>query len=153
MKTITKTTTATTERGTALNLTVTVKRGWEKVSEHLYNDGWESDIEKMKEIEETITTIEASGQKFTGEFSTGMFVPAEYKKQGVFAIFANKIALSEKVYNELHSVFEEATKEAETDESWIALQAKKEQSRKEEEEYNKHYNAVENMMTLNGKTY
>jgi hypothetical protein len=153
MKTITKTTTATTEKGTALNLTITVKRGWEKVTEHLYNDGWESDVEKMKEIRETTTTIEANGQKFTGEFSTGMFVPAEYKKQGVFAIFANKIGLSERVYNELNSICEEAKKEAETDDSWIALQAKKEQAKKEEEEYYKNSKAVENMMTLNGKTY
>lgn len=153
MKTIVKQTTATTEKGTSLNLTVTVKRGWEKVTEHLYNDGWESDVEKMKEIKETIIIIEANGQKFTGDFSTGMFVPAEYKKQGVFAIFANKLGLSEKVYGELNSVCEEAKKEAETDENWIALQAKKEQSRKEEEEYYKHRKAVENMMTLNGKTY
>jgi len=148
MKTIVKQTTATTEKGTVLNLTVTVKRGWEKVIEHQYNDGWESDIEKMKEIKETTTLIEANGQKFIG-----MFVPADYKKQGVFAIFANKIGLSEKVYNELNTVCEEAKKEAETDENWIALQVKKEQSRKEEDEYYRHHNAVENMMTLNGKTY
>lgn len=153
MTTITKTTAATTEKGTVLNLTVTAKRGWEKVTEHLYNDGWESDIEKMKETNETTVVIEAKGVEYAGCFITGMFVPAEYKRQGVFAIFANKLGLSEKVYNELNSVCEEAKREAETDENWIALQAKKAQSIKEEEEYNRHYNAVNNMMTLNGKTY
>lgn len=153
MKTIVKQTTATTEKGTVLSLTITAKRGWEKVTEHLYNDGWESDIEKMKEINETVIVIEAKGVEYTGCFSTGILVPMEYKKQGVFAIFANKLGLSEEVYNELNSVCEEAKREAETDENWIALQAKKAQSIKEEEEYNRHYNAVENMMTLNGKTY
>lgn len=153
MTTITKTTAATTEKGTVLNLTVTVKRGWEKVTEHLYNDGWESDIEKMRETNETTVVIEAKGVEYKGGFRTGTSVPLEYKKQGVFAIFANKLGLSEEVYNNLNSVCEEAKKEAETDEGWIALQAKKAQSIKDEEEYNRHYNAVENMMTLNGKTY
>jgi len=153
MKTIEKKATTTTEKGTVINMTVKVTRGWEKVTEHLYNDGWESDVEKMKEFNETTIVCEVRGQKYRGEFFTGMFVPTEYKRKGVYAIFANKIGMSERVYNELNTVIEAAIAEAETDESWIRLLAAREKARKEEEEYDEHVRGVENMMTLNGKTY
>lgn len=153
MKTTVKTASATTEKGTVLNLTVTAKRGWEEVAEHLYNDGDESDVKVMKEINETTIVLEANGQEFTGSFTTGMFVPDEYKSKGVYAIFAEKIGLSERVYNELNAAREEAIAEAETDENWIAYQAKKAQAMKDGEEYERHCKDIENAMTLNGRTY
>lgn len=150
MKTSVKSISTKTERGTEVTINVTVKKGWEKVIEKLYNDGWESEIEKMKEINETNITITANGQVFKGQFSYG--IPSDLKRQGVVAIFG-KIALTQKVYKTLYSAVEDAVKEAETDENWIALQVKKEQSETAEAEYYKNRNAVENMMTLNGKTY
>lgn len=155
MTTIIKTATATTEKGTLLTMTVTATRGWEKVNETVYSDGWNTEVEAMKETNETTIKIEAQGRTFTGHFNSGMFIPADYKKQGVFATFSfngGTIGLSERVYNELYSAVEAARKEAETDESWIKLQAKKAQAAAEEAEYDRHVKAVENMMTLNGRT-
>lgn len=151
MTTITKQTSTTTERGTLITLVITASRGWHKVTEHLYNDGWESDVEKMQVINDTTITAEVNGQKYTGEFR--LFVPEELKKQGVFAIFAGKLAISERVYNDLNAVCEDARKEAEKDEEWIAYLAKVEEARKKEEEYEKNYKAIRNMMTMNGRSY
>ncbi len=145
MKTVTKTTTVTTEKGTVLNMTVTAKRGWEEATEHLYNDGNESDVKVMKEINETTTIIMVSGQKYEGSFST--FVPEKYKKQGVYALFASKIGLSKNVYDSLIAVVNDAIKEAETDENWTEFQTLRAQSLKAEEEYYRHHRAVENMMS------
>lgn len=150
MKTSIKSISTKTERGTEVTINVTVKKGWEKVIERLYNDGWESEVEKMKEINETNITITANGQVFKGSFSYG--IPSDLKIKGVVAIFG-KIALTENVYKTLYSAVEEAVKEAETDKNWIELQAKKEQIKKSDAEYSKNKMAVENMMTLNGKTY
>lgn len=153
MKTVVKTATATTERGTVINLRVTVTRGWEKVIEHLYNDGWESAVEKMKVTEKTDVVSVVNGNSYKGDFETGIFVPGDYKKQGVFAILGNKIGVSERVFNELSPVIESAITEAETDETWMAYVSRKAQAEKEEEEYYKHLKGVENMMTLKGRTY
>lgn len=153
MKTITRQTTATTEKGTVLNLTVTATRGWEKVKETIFSDGWNTEVEKMKEINETNIAIEVNGQVFDGSFRILQGAEKAHYNNQVHASFAGKIGASEIVYNQLNSCISEAKKEAETDENWIALQAQKEQSRKEELEYYRHSNAVENMMTLNGRTY
>lgn len=144
MKAITKTTTVTTEKGTVLNMTVIAKRGWEEATEPVWVDESINRTSK-KEINNTTITIMVSGQKYEGSFST--FVPNEYKSKGVYAIFAGKIGLSERVYNELNTAREEAIAEAETDENWIEYQALKAQSLKAEEEYQRHHRAVENMMT------
>jgi len=144
MKTITKTTTVTTERGTILNMTVIAKRGWEEATEPVWVDESVSFTSK-KEVNETTIVLEANGQEFTGSFST--FVPDKYKKQGVYALFANKIGLSKNVYDSLIAVVNDAIKEAETDENWIEYQALKAQSLKAEEEYQRHHRAVENMMS------
>jgi hypothetical protein len=151
MKTVTRTHTTTTEKGLTLNMTVTVTKGWEKATRHQYNDGYESDVQIMEETNTTEITIEAKGRKYQGWFST--LVPEEYKKQGVYVIFASAIGLSEKVYNELNAVCEDAKKEVETDEGWIAFQKEKERADKEDAEYRAHVENVNRMMTLNGRTY
>jgi hypothetical protein len=156
MKTITKTASATTEKGTILSMVVTASRGWEKVKETIYSDGWNTEVETMKETNTTEITITAQGREFKGHFNTGVLVPADYRKQGVFATFSfgnGALGLSERVYNELNTVVEAAKAEAEADENWMKLQAKKAQAQKEVEEYDRHVKAVENMMTLNGRTY
>lgn len=144
MKTITRTTTAVTEKGTVLNMTVVAKRGWEEATEPVWVDESVSFTSK-KEVNETTIVLEANGQKYEGSFST--FVPDKYKSKGVYAIFAGKIGLSERVYNELNAAREEAIAEAETDENWIEFQTLRAQSLKAEEEYQRHHRAVEKMMS------
>jgi hypothetical protein len=144
MKTITKTTTVTTERGTILNMTVIAKRGWEEATEPVWVD---ETVERTsrQEISKTTISILVSGQNYEGSFST--FVPDKYKKQGVYALFASKIGLSKKVYDSLIAVVNDAIKEAETDENWIEFQTLRAQSLKAEEEYQRHHRAVEKMMS------
>jgi hypothetical protein len=144
MKTITKTTTVTTERGTVLNMTVVAVRGYEEVTQPVWVD---ETVERTsrQEISKTTISILVSGQNYEGSFST--FVPVQYKKQGVYALFANKIGLSRSVYDSLIAVVNDAIKEAETDENWIEYQALKAQSLKAEEEYQRHHRAVEKMMS------
>lgn len=144
MRTITRTTKVTTERGTVLNMTVVAKRGWEEVTQPVWVDEYINRTSK-KEINETTTIIMVSGQKYEGSFST--FVPDQYKRQGVYALFANKIGLSKNVYDSLIAVVNDAIKEAETDENWIEYQALRAQSLKAEEEYQRHHRTVENMMS------
>ncbi len=144
MKTITKTTTVTTENGTVLNMTVVAVRGYEEVTQPVWVD---ETVERTsrQEINETTTIILVSGQKYEGSFST--FVPDAYKSKGVYAIFAGKIGLSERVYNELNAAREEAIAEAETDENWIVFQTLRAQSLKAEEDYQRQHRAVEKMMS------
>lgn len=158
MKTITKQTTVTTERGTVLNMTVTAKRGWEKTKEVSYCDGDNVEVESMKKVKETIVSFEISGVQYNGQFgATGNFVPVDLKKQGVYALFSTskggQIAMSERVYNELNAVIESAIKESETDENWLKYQKQIEESLKQNREYEQAQIEIDNMMTLNGKTY
>ena len=152
MKTSTKQTTVTTERGTVLNFTVVAERGYESVTEKVWVDEY-VERETIKEINKTTATIEVNGKKYEGYFTTSMPQSVLKGCYGAFLAGSQPIGLSKKIYNELTSIVEEAKKEAETDENWMALQAKKEQARKEEEEYYKHNKAVNAMMTMNGKTY
>jgi hypothetical protein len=144
MKAITRTTKVFTERGTSLFLTVVAKRGWEEVTQPVWVD---ETVERTsrQEISKTTISILVSGQNYEGSFST--FVPDKYKKQGVYALFANKIGLSKNVYDSLIAVVNDAIKEAETDENWKKFQTLRAQSLKAEEEYQRHHRAVENMMS------
>ena len=144
MKTITKTLTVTTEKGTVLNMTVVAVRGYEEVTQPVWVD---ETVERTSKccVNNTTITIMVSGQKYEGSFST--FVPEKYKKQGVYALFASKIGLSRSVYDALIAVVNDAIKEAETDENWIEFQNLRAQSLKAEEEYQRHHRAVEKMMT------
>ena len=152
MKTTERTTTATTETGLVMNLTVTAERGYEDVTEKVWIDEY-VEVTAKKEINKTIATIEVKGQKITGEFR--LLMPDEIAHYGnnLYASFAGKIGVTKVIYDHFSGIIKEAKKEAETDENWIALQAKKVQALKEEMEYDAHVNAVENMMTLKGKTY
>ena len=152
MKTITRTSTATTEKGNQMTLTVTASKGYEEVTEKVWIDEYVERTTK-KEINETNISIEVKGQVFCGDFR--ILTSDEMKKYNnqLYASFAGKIGLSEVIYNQFVNVVKEAKAEAETDENWIVLQAKKAQALKEEEEYYNHAKAVENMMTLNGRTY
>ena len=153
MKTTTNTTTITTEKGTVVKMTTTAIRGFEMVKETSFCDGNNVEIEKGKETNENITVLTINGKDYKGYFTTNM--PADVLKGcfGCFLAGRQPIGLSKSKYNELIDLVNLTKKEAETDETWIALQAKKAQSLKEEEEYYKNRKAVENAMTLNGKTY
>lgn len=156
MKTIVKQTSTTTERGTTLNMIVTAKRGWEKTQNTIDSDGILVNVNDMKEIDETMISIEINGSIYNGHFWTGALVPKELREQGVYALFVHKtgqIGISEKVYNELNAVIESAIKESETDENWLKYQKQIEESLKQNREYEQAQIEIDNMMTLNGKTY
>lgn len=153
MKTITKTTTATTEKGTVLNLTVTVNRGYEDVTKKVWIDEYVEQTRK-EEINETNMVISAAGRNIRGSFST--FIGQDLRAKGCYGMFHGDgvvIGLSEKVYNELYSVVRQAIAEAETDENWQQLMAMRAKAEAAEEEYKKHVESVDKMMTLNGRTY
>ena len=153
MKAITKQATITTEKGTVVNMTATVTRGFEMVNEELFNDGWNSTVKKAQITEKTDVVLNINGKDYKGYFTTSM--PSDVLKGcfGCFLAGTQPIGLSQVKYNDLTSVVAEATKEAETDQSWIDYSERKAISEKEESEYYTNYKRVENAMTLNGGTY
>lgn len=147
MKTITKKATITTERGTVVNMTVTVTRGFEMVNEELFNDGWNSTVKKAQVTEKTEVVLNINGKDYKGFFTTSM--PADVLKGcfGCFLAGTQPIGLSQVKYNELTSVVAEAKNEAETDQSWIDYCERKSTAEKGEIEYYANYKRVENAMT------
>ena len=143
MKTTVKQTTATTEKGTVINMTVTAIRGFEMVDVELFNDGDNSIVKQGKETNKTTVVLTINGKNYEGTLSV---MPVQMQKErGCYAIFGN-IGLSEKVYNELNSVVLEAKKEAEEDATWLELQAKKEANYKMNAEYDAHVKMMNNAM-------
>lgn len=153
MKNITKSATITTERGTVVNMTVNAIRGFAVVEEEVYNDGWNSTVKSNQVTEKTEIVLVINGKNYKGSFTTNM--PASVLKgcYGVFLAGNQPIGLSKEKYNELTAIVSEARKEAETDQSWIDYSERKAKAEKEEREYYAHAKAVDNMMTLNGRTY
>jgi hypothetical protein len=153
MKTMSNTTTITTEKGTVVKMVVTAIRGYEKVKEIAFCDGDNIEIETGKDTNENNITLTINGKDYIGYFTTKM--PASVLKGcfGVFLAGNQPIGLSQVKYNELINIVNLTKKEAETDETWMVYQTKKTQLLKEEIEYDNHVKAVENMMTLNGHTY
>jgi len=154
MKTVEKTISTTTERGTKVTLTVIAVRGWEKRKEVNFSDGWNVEVERMREVKETKMTIEFNSQKFDGHLTT--FINDDLREKGCYAAFQTgnaNIGLSEKVYNALYQAVSEAEKEAETDPDWVKYQEKVAAAKRAEEEYERDCRKIENAMTLNGKSY
>lgn len=151
MKTIIRTSTVTTEKGTQLNLTVTASRGYEEVTEKVWIDEYVERTSK-KEINETIISIKVNDQIYTDTFRVLRSDEAKKYNNQIYAAFG-KIGISETIYNQFCNIVAEAKAEAETDVNWIEFQIKKAQALKEEKEYYNHVKAVYNMMTLNGKSY
>jgi hypothetical protein len=173
MKTIKKQITVTTERGTEVNMTVTAVRGYEEITEKVWVDEY-VECKSKKEINETTIESVVNGVTYKGGLYT--IIPEKYKSQGVHAILADKIGVSKAVYESLNAVgvhailadkigvskavyeslnavIASAKAEAETDADWIAYKEMKKRALEEEEAYYKHAKNVEDMMTLNGKTY
>ena len=150
MKTITKKATITTERGTMVNMTVIATRGFQIVDEELFNDGQNSIVKKGRVTEKTEVTLTVNGKDYQGSF---IILPAQMQaEKGCYGTFAN-IALSRIKYNELTAIVAEAKKQAETDQSWINYSERKAKAEKKETEYRENYKKIENMMTLNGRTW
>ena len=152
MKTITRKSTAITETGKQFNLTVTVSKGYEEVTEKVWIDEYVERTSK-KEINETTVSIEFNGQVFRGSFRILSQDEVKHYNNQLHASFAGKLGISEIIFNQFQKVIAEAKAEAETDEGWIEYQKLRAKANKEEEEYYNHVKAVENMMTLNGRTY
>jgi len=151
MKTITKTATITTEKGTVVNMKVTASRGFEMVNEELFNDGWNSTVKKGQVTEKTEIILTINKVDYKGQLD---ILPAKLQlDKGCYATFAGKIGLSKTKYDELNSIVIAAEKEAESDQSWIDYMERKAKAEKEEAEYYRNYRKVENAMTLNGHTY
>jgi len=150
MKTITKQTTITTERGTVVNMTTTASRGFEMVKRISYCDGDNVEIVKGEVTNDNTTILTINGKDYNGYFS--VLNARMSSEKGCYAIFGN-VGLSERSYNLLMAVVNEAKLEAETDQSWIEYKERKAKAEKEEGEYYANKKAVENAMTLNGRTY
>jgi len=153
MKTITKTATVTTERGTVVNMTTTTTRGFEMVNEELFNDGYNSTVKKAQVTEKTETILTIKGVEYNGYFS--VLSAREQKEKGVYCIFYAKqnCGFSQVVYDILNTAIAGAKAEAETDQSWIDYRVRLAVAEAEEIEYYKNYNKVSNAMTLNGHSY
>jgi len=150
MKTITKKATITTERGTVVNMTVVATRGFEIVDEELFNDGQNSIVKKGQVIKKTEVTLTIDGKDYEGSF---IILPAKMQAENdCYGTFANN-GFSQVKYNELTAIVAEAKKEAETDQSWIDYSERKAKAEKKETEYRENYKKIENMMTLNGRTW
>ena len=150
MKTITKKATITTERGTIVNMTVVATRGFEIVDEELFNDGQKSIVKKDQVINKTEVTLTINGKDYEDSF---IILPTKMQAENdCYGTFANN-GFSQVKYNELTAIVAEAKKEAETDQSWIDYSERKAKAEKKETEYRENYKKIENMMTLNGRTW
>jgi len=150
MKTVVKQISVTTEKGNVLDIVITVKRGYEKAKKEIWVDE-PSTIEKMEAIEETIVETRVNGNTFIG--GVFPFVPEEYKKAGYYGTLASKILITKNVYHQIEKAIYEAETEAETDEDYKKYVEIMNKAAKNEEEYQQHVKNIENMMTLNGRTY
>jgi hypothetical protein len=151
MKTSTNTTTIITERGTEVKMTTTSKRGFEMVKEVSFCDGDNVEIEKGKETNENVTILTINGKDYKGY---ARILPSQIQKEkGCYAIFSDRVGLSQRTYDILSDLVLATSVDAETDQSWIDYSDCKAKAEKEEIEYYKNYKRVENAMTLNGKTY
>jgi hypothetical protein len=155
MKTIEKIAKATTQRGTVINITCTSERGFEMRKEVSFCDGDNVEINKGFETKKDNVNLIFADKNLNGHITTNRPSPTMPVFFGYFMANDNKtvLPLDKEVYETIENCKKEAISEAETDESYTAQQLKKAIARKEEEEYYKNKKAVENMMTLNGKTY
>jgi len=142
MKTITKQTTVTTERGTVIEMTVTAVRGFEMVKEVAFCDGDNIEITKGKKTNETNIVLLINGKEYQG------FLTDNWSPVNKIAFVAGKaiIPLSKQNYDELMSVIIDAKEEAETDNTWIAKIDKEAKNVKIEQEYEAHVKALDKMM-------
>lgn len=140
---ITKKATITTERGTVVNMTATVTRG--VADEEISNDGLT--VKKAQVTEKTEVVLNINGKDYKGFFTTSM--PSNVLKGcfGCFLAGKQPIGLSEAKYNELTSVVAEATKEAETDQSWINYCEAQAIAEKVESEYYANKKIIEKAMS------
>ena len=148
MKTATKTATATTSRGTVINITATATRGFEMRDEVSFCDGDNVPVKVGHKTNDTDVTLEFAGKKLTGSISTRKPSPSTPDFFGYFLADDNKTVMpfDEGVYNVMLNCKNGAVKEAETDGSWIAQMAKEAENIKMNIEYDAHVEAVENMM-------
>jgi len=150
MKTVQNILKGKTESGTNFIVTVTAKRGYEDVTEKVWVDEY-VEITSKKEINETIIETTVNGVVYKG----GLYITFSdfHKKQGVYAILGEKIGISKNNYTIIFNFIEGCKKEAETDNDWLNYQKIKDNLVKEEIEYEQHVKRVNEMMTLNGKTF
>lgn len=147
MKAITKKATITTERGTVVNMTATVTRGFEMVNEEVFNDGWNSTVKKAQVTEKTEVVLNINGKDYKGFFTNSMSADVLKGCFGCFLAGTQPIGLSQVKYNELTSVVAAAKNEAETDQSWINYCERKATAEKAEIEYYAHKKRVEKAMS------
>lgn len=150
MTTIEKTAAVTTERGTVINLTVTATRGYDEAVEKVWADQYVN-VKAKKVANDTSITATVNGKSYKGWLST--LVPASLREQGVHALLCNTFGISKQVHDAIKEIVDAAISEAESDAGWIEYKAEEEQAMNDEMEYYRHKKAVENMMTLNGRTY
>ena len=149
MKTIIRTIETTTPRGTRINFTAEIIRGY--INKDQTIEGIL--VNKMVAVKEDNLTIEVNGRIIKGDLSTGMFVPAELRNKGVYATFGGKIGLDKVTYDKIEAVIEAARKEAEEDGDYKNYMAQVEKANKINKAYNAYSEQIDNMMTLNNNTF
>ncbi len=155
MKTATKTTTVTTTRGSVISVTATSTRGFEMVNETSFCDGDNIEIKIGRKTNNDILTLEFPGMKLTGYLTTRKPSPTTPTFFGYFISDRDKkvLPLDADVYNAILASVIEAKKDAETDQTWIDQMSVEANQDKINREYDAHVKAVNNRMTLNGRTY
>ena len=155
MKTATRKATVTTARGTEINITVTATRGAETKEENVYCDGYNVTVKKEVVTEKTNITLSFTGQTLSGCLTRKRPSPKTPVFYGYFLGDDDKTVMpfDENVYATIENCKNEAETEAETDGSYTEYAIRQEATLREDQEYDEHVKRVENMMTLNGRTY
>ena len=146
MKKVTKNPEATTERGTLVKLEVISERGFEAKNSTVSADGQPVDILEKVETKKDKVTLTINGKVYNGYFTRKLTADQLKGCYGAFIAGTLPIGLSEEVYNKLNNVVIEAAKEAETDNSWMELQAKKQATLKMEMKYQADTDKINKIM-------
>lgn len=155
--------TKTGESSLGIKFTITVKRGWDKVTEMLDADGYKIPHETRHLVQDTRVEYELNGRKAYGELyrfsdERSAIETEKWRKQGykdVVVVGATNgvvcMMLSDRQYNALEPVYDalmsEAIAEAEQDagyQEYLEQLAREEEvDRRYEESYNKVIQAME----------
>jgi len=154
MKTSESKNTVTTKRGSIIEITATSTRGYDVVEEVSYCDGDNVTVIRGKETKINSLVIVINGQLTLNGYITTVAPANAPESYGYFISNNNKlIPIDQDVYDVMHNCKIAAAVAAETDTSWSEMRTRQIEQNQIDIEYENHVKGVENMMTLNGKTY
>ena len=137
------------------NITVTATRGAETKEENVYCDGYNVTVKKEVVTEKNKHHPELYWADIVGCLTRKRPSPKTPVFYGYFLGDDDKTVMpfDENVYATIENCKNEAETEAETDGSYTEYAIRQRQPLREDQEYDEHVKRVENMMTLNGRTY